>query len=57
MIVAPLNDCLASGQYTMSFNYNEKILSSPSSYEFLMFAGPLLRLMFLQLFFKQVSKD
>ena len=57
MIRAPLNDCLATGCYIMFFNYDEKILSSSSSHKFLMFAEPLLRLMFLQFSLKQVSKD
>lgn len=56
MIVAPLNDGLSTGQRIMSFNFDDKILSS-SSYNFLVFTGPLLRLKFLQCVFKQVSKD
>ena len=35
MIWAPLNDCLATGCYIMFFNYDENILSSSSSHEFL----------------------
>lgn len=50
--------------YFMSFNYDGQILSSSSSYEFLTFAGLLLRfcgsiflLKFLQLSVKQVYED